>query len=77
MDAQKCLVAADGPRASSPLDDSAFSNRRVMSALALSLTCALWKTATQYEHAAVSLELTSQNTNIYNGFQMCTQETLE
>lgn len=35
------------------------------------------RTAPQYESATVSLGSTSHNTNIYKGFQMFAQETLE
>lgn len=35
------------------------------------------RAAPQYESAPVSVESTRQSTNIYNGFQMFVQETLE
>lgn len=73
-------MVAGGQITSSPLDDSDFSSRRVMSIASNAIDRAQVlseKTATQYESVAVSLESTSQNTNIYNGFQMFTQETVK
>lgn len=73
-------MVADGQIASSRLDDSDSSSRRVMSITSNAIDSAQVlseKTATQYETVAVSLESTSQNTNIYNGFQMFTQETVK
>lgn len=73
-------MVADGQIASSPLDDSDSSSRRVMSITSNAIDRAQVlseKTATQYETVAVSLESTSQTTNIYNGFQMFTQETVK
>lgn len=73
-------MVAGGQITSSPLDDSDFSSRRMMSITSNAIDRAQVlseKTATQYESVAVSLESTSQNTNIYNGFQMFTQETVK